>query len=48
MMDLLLNDEGHNALPAPGVVGELLLVVAVFADGPHGHLVEATQREQGR
>ena len=41
-----LNDEREDGLPALRVVLELLLVVAVLAQGPDGHLVSSGKAEQ--
>jgi len=43
-----LQDEGNDGLPPPGIVLELLDVIPVLAQGPHGHLVEAGQGEEQR
>ena len=42
---LCLDEEGEDGLSL-GVVLELLLVVAVLAQGPQGHLVRAGKAEQ--
>ena len=41
-------DEGDDGFPVAGVLGELASVVAVLAQRPHTHLVEAQTREQQR
>ena len=42
-----LNEEGEDGL-TPRIFVELLAVVPVLAEGPHGHLVGAGQGEQER
>ena len=41
-----LDDEWEDGLSSFGIVLELLLVVAVLAQRPHGHLVRAGQAEE--
>ena len=40
-----LDEEREDGLP-PGIVGELLPVVAVLSQGPEGHLVRSGEAEQ--
>lgn len=43
-----LQDERQNGLPPLGVIAELLAVVLVLADSPHGHLEHARSCEHVR
>lgn len=47
LRDSVLQDEGQDGRAERGIVAELLQVAAVFSFGPHGHLNEAHQREEG-
>lgn len=44
----LLNQAGQDSFPTARVVGKLLFVVAMFAQGPDGHLVHPGRGEQRR
>ena len=41
-----LDDKGEDGFPSFGIALELLLVVAVLAQGPEGHLISSSQAEK--